>query len=100
MSKFILDAQGGQMHGDIRTQDVTVSGGPTLLPADELKSRKEFSLHNGSGASIWLGGSDVTQHNGMPLADAASFKSKLGRAQLYATTAGPTVSGVRIMEIA
>lgn len=98
-SKFLLAQQAGQLHGEIRTQDVTVSGGPTLLPSDDLKSRKDFLLLNGTGENIWLGGSGVTRHNGMLVLDNGTFRSQLGRAQLYATTASATVSGVRIMEI-
>ena len=89
----------GQLHGDIESADVTVSGGPTLLPDAPLRGRKYILIDNGSGGDIYLGGSDVTIYDGMPLADGSSIALPLGRAALYATNAA-TASGVRVMEIA
>ena len=93
----------GQLHGTIRTTAITsVSGGPTLLeaPTGSLSSRKDFLLYNGSSSTIYVGGSDVTRYNGVPVSATGSWGAQLGRATLYATTiSGTTVSGVRIMEI-
>jgi hypothetical protein len=89
----------GQVHGDIESTDVTVSGGPTLLPEAPLTGRKLILIENGSGNDIYLGGSDVTIHDGVPLANGESLSLPVGRAALYATNA-VTASGVRILEIA
>jgi hypothetical protein len=100
-NKFLLDAQGGQLHGEVSTQNVTVSGSwPTALPVVPLAQRKEFTLYNGTGVDIWIGDNNVTQYTGIKIADGAEWSRKLGRATVYAITAGTTVSGVHVMEIA
>lgn len=101
MSKFMLESQAGQLHGDILTQDVTLSGtGPTALPASALAKRKHLYLQNKTGVSVWIGNSSVTQYTGIEVIDGGVWRESLGRATLYAITAGTTVSGIRIMEIA
>ena len=50
----------GQLHGEIETTDVTVSGGPTRLPETPLQGRKYMYIRNDSDAPIYLGGADVT----------------------------------------
>jgi hypothetical protein len=97
--KFILDQQPGQLHGPARTQLVTVSGGPTLLPGDPLAGRKDFLLYNPGPDVVFLGGDDVTPSTGIPVSATASFSAQLGRAGIYATVSG-TNQPVRIMEVA
>lgn len=99
--KFLLSAQPGQLHGEAKSQDVTISGTyPTLLPPDPLTSRKDFLLHNGSGETIYIGGSDVNMYNGIPLDADGVLAMQLGRAELYAVCTSATVSGIRVLEIA
>jgi len=93
----------GQLHGDIRTSAITtVSGGPTLLEssAGPLAGRKDFLLYNGSAETVFVGGSDVTIDNGIPVLAGGSWAAQLGRAVPYATVSGSSVSGVKVMEIA
>ena len=87
------------LHGDIETNDVTVSGGPTLLPATPLRARKFILVQNNSGADIYLGGSDVTIHDGFKVSNSGEFSLDLGRGQLYATNAA-SASGIRVIELA
>jgi hypothetical protein len=96
----LLQHQAGQLHGEIKTQDVTVSGGPSLLPDPPLQGRKFVHITNKTGGTIWLGGSGVAWWAGTEVADDGTFSLNLGRSQLYATTTSATVSGVRVMEIA
>lgn len=99
--KHLIIAQPGQLHGEVRTQDVTISGTwPTALPLVPLAKRKDFSLQNNTGVDVWVGGSDVTQFNGVKVVNNGTWAAQLGRASFYAITASTTVSGVRIMEIA
>lgn len=98
--KFILEQQAGQLHGEIKTQDVTISGTwPTALPLVPLAKRKDFFLQNLTGVDIWVGGSDVTQFSGIKVTAAGTWGAQLGRSTIYAVTASTTVSGVRVMEI-
>ena len=99
--KYLISALPGQLHGNITTHDVTISGTyPTALPAVKLAGRKDFILQNGSAVDIWIGGADVTQYNGIKVAADGSFGAQFGRADLYAITAATTVSGIRILEVA
>lgn len=101
MDKFTLNEVGGRYHGTIKSTDVVVSGTyPTPIPLTNLAGRREVRLTNGSGATIYLGGSDVTMHDGMPVANGApTLVLPLGRSHLYAITAGTTVSGIRVLEL-
>jgi hypothetical protein len=99
--KYLISALPGQLHGEVRTQNITISGtGPTALPVDPLPGRKDFAVQNKTGVSIWLGGADVTAASGIELLNDATWSAQLGRTVLYAITASTTVSGVRVMEIA
>jgi hypothetical protein len=101
MSKFLLASQAGQLHGEVKSQDVTISGTyPTALPLEKLTQRKDFVLQNLSGVNIWVGGPDVSQFNGLKIEPDGVFGTQLGRGALYGITASATVSGVRILEIA
>ena len=100
MSKFLIEALPGQLHGDVTSSDTTISGTfPTLLPASPQVDRKDFILQNTTGVNIWIGGSDVTMHTGIKVEVDGVFGGQLGRCKIYGVTAATTVSGVRIMEI-
>lgn len=99
MSKFLLNQQAGQLHGELKTQVVTVSGGPTLVPPITLQGRKDFLLYNTSVIdTIFVGGSDVTPTIGIPVVPAGTFGFQAGRAAVWATASGSNVD-VKIMEI-
>lgn len=100
MSKFLIEAMPGQLHGEVKSQDITISGTyPTLIPPTPLTDRKDFRVYNGSGETIYFGGSDVTIYNGFPVASTGVFSLKLGRSKMYAVSTSPTVSGIRVLEI-
>jgi hypothetical protein len=99
--KHLMAQQAGQLHGEVKSQDVTISGTfPTAIPPDGIAGRKDFILQNGSAVDIWIGGSDVTQYNGIKVSADGVFGAQFGRANLYAITASTTVSGIRILEVA
>lgn len=101
MSKFLIESQPGQLHGEVKSQDITISGTfPTLVPPDPLSSRKDFLVYNGSGETIYFGGVDVDKHNGVPLADTGVLALQLGRSEMYAVSTSATVSGIRVLEVA
>lgn len=96
----LLKALPGQLQGELKTQVVTVSGGPTLLPGDPLKSRKDFLVYNDSTTdTVFIGGSNVTDVIGIPLLPAGTFALQAGRAEVWATVSGSDVS-VKVMEVA
>jgi hypothetical protein len=63
-----------------------------------LAQRKDFILQNNSAVNVWVGGSDVTQFNGVKVEPDGIFSAQFGRAKVYAITAGTTVSGIRVLE--
>ena len=97
--KFLQLAQPGQLHGEVRVTVVTVSGGPSLLPADPLPQRKDYLVYNEGSDTVYLGGASVTTVSGIPLISEGTFAAQLGRAELYAVASG-TNQTVRVMEIA
>jgi hypothetical protein len=98
IDKYSLQEMHGQLHGEVSTTTVTVSGGPTLLPAAPLKARKDVSLHNAGSVTVYLGGPDVTVNDGTPLAPGEDWQREIGRAQLYAVASGIDQL-VRVLEI-
>ncbi len=57
----------------VRTAVIDASGGATLLAGEAVASCKENSRHtltvaNKGDATVYIGGSDVTADNGIPLA--------------------------------
>lgn len=96
--KHLLKNLPGQLHGEIKTTVVTVSGGPTLLPSDPSTDRKDFLLYNGSPDTVYVGGSDVTSTNGIPVSSDGSFSMQAGRVDVYATVSGSN-QDVRVMEV-
>lgn len=99
MTRFHIESMPGQLHGDIRTSVVTVSGGPTLLPAVALADRKDFLVYNPTtNDTVYLGGPSVTSSTGIPVPAGGSFAVQLGRARMYAVASG-TNQSVRVMEI-
>jgi len=99
--KHLLRHLPGQLHGEVRTYDVTISGTyPTLLPPDPIPDRKDFLLHNSTGETIYIGGAGVDRFNGIPVPADTVIGAQLGRAAMYAVSTSATVSGVRVMEVA
>lgn len=96
--KYDLMNLPGQLHGEVKTSVVTISGGPTLVPAIRLHDRKDFLIYNDSGVTVYVGGSDVSISTGIPVANGGSFGFQAGRANVYATVSG-TNQTIRLMEI-
>jgi hypothetical protein len=96
--KFLLESQPGQLHGEVKTTLVTVSGGPTPLPEIPLKSRKDFLVYNSGNQNLFVGGPNVTSASGIPVAVDGSFAFQAGRAAVYGTVSG-TNQVVRVMEV-
>ena len=97
-NKFALAESHGQLHGVVKTTTVTVSGGPTLLPAAALKDRKDVTLHNAGSIAVYIGGAGVTIADGIPLASGADLRMEFGRAEVYAVASGINQL-VRVLEV-
>jgi hypothetical protein len=87
-NKFALAESHGQLHGEIKTTAVTVSGGPTLLPAVSLAGRKDVTLYNAGSIVVYLGGADVSVSDGIPLAAGAQYNIPAGRVVIYGVSSG------------
>jgi hypothetical protein len=93
----ILEGLHGQVHGDPQDSAVTVSGGPTLLPEENLVDRKFILIQHQSGGDVYIGGQTVSAGTGYKLSATEEVRLPLGRAQLYGMC--PTGSGtVAIVE--
>lgn len=98
--KYLAQALPGQLHGTLLTTLVTVSGGPSLLPATPMQGRKDFIVYNeADNDPVYVGGSGVLWTTGIPVEAGGSFGFQCGRAQVYATTSGGGDMDVRVLEI-
>ena len=95
--KYLHSALPGQLHGEITTTLVTVSGGPTLLPTTPVAGRKDFLMYNGSVDTVYVGGATVTISTGIPVLTGGSFGMQAGRSGVYATVSGVD-RNVRVLE--
>jgi hypothetical protein len=85
----------------IRQQAVTVGSSATALPTSPLEFRRAIVIHNLGTASIFIGGSDVTLANGLPLlaGEKISFDIQgTPNVAIFGIAAGDT--DVRILEVA
>lgn len=90
---------GDWLIGYIMNTSVSIGTTPTLLPATAQTNRRLVIVYNNSGATVYLGGSDVTPGTGMPLANATSFSINLDeKALLYGIEATGSRE-VRVMEV-
>jgi hypothetical protein len=87
------------LKGSVKTTAVTVTSAATLLPDTALSQRRSLIIYNVSSNTIYVGGSDVSTSNGIPiLAGATSPSIDAGdQMKLYGIASSP--SAVRIFEV-
>jgi len=85
----------------LRSSAVTVGGSATPLPADPLEFRRALVVHNSSASTVYLGGSEVTVNDGLPLAagEKIAFDIQNNPNVVVYAVAASSVE-VRIMELA
>lgn len=64
---IILNPEDFSVSIGIRSQAITVAGTAVPLPANPLEYRRALVVHNNGSSTIYIGTSNVTASNGMPL---------------------------------
>lgn len=86
--------------GFAKSRAITVSTTPTPLPDEVLAYRRSLVIYNNAASTIYVGGSDVTATNGMPV-PATSYSPAFDAGPkmiVYAVTASGTAN-VRVLEL-
>lgn len=89
------------LRGALTNTAVTVTTSATALPTTPADNRRAIVIYNNSASVLYVGGSDVTTSNGMPV-PAASYSPSLDagpRMIVYGIVATGTAN-VRVMELA
>ena len=90
------------LQGIIKTTDNTIGTTLTKLPSyGQLFNRRSIQLYNNSGNTVYIGGSDVTIGNGIPV-PASSFSTILdiGYNMILYGIAASNGNDVRVLEVA
>ena len=85
----------------LRSQSITVTTSATPLPASPLEFRRALVVHNNSASTIYIGASDVTISNGLPLLTSEKMSFDIQGTPgvtIYAIAAGSV--NIRILELA
>ena len=86
------------MNVAIRQSVITIGITPTALPSTALNSRKSINIYNNSAVIVYLGDSNVTIANGMPLPVAAEKTIDLGPDVVLYCIVAVATADVRILE--
>lgn len=82
----------------IRSEAVTVTTSATTIATGPSDGESDVLIYNDSDATVYLGGSDVTSSNGLPVVSGASAGMVLRRTDnLYGITASGS-KAVRVLE--
>lgn len=84
---------------EIRTSSVSVGTTAKPLPAVPLGGRRSVVVVNTSSVTVYLGGSDVTTGNGIPLGANESFSADFGTVALYAVAESGSDNDIRVLEV-
>jgi len=98
---IVLNPEDFSINIGLNTQAITVSTSAVPLPASPLEYRRALVVHNAGDVDVFLGGSNVTVSNGLPLAAGEKIAFDIQgnpNVEVYAICA--TSANVRIMELA
>lgn len=85
----------------LRQAAITVSTSAVPLPANPLEYRRALVIHNNGNFAIYLGNSDVTTSDGLPLAAGEKIAFDIqGNPNVVVYAIASTSVDVRIMELA
>jgi len=87
------------LRGYVKSRSITVSDSVTPLPDEVLANRRSLVIYNNSSVTVFIGGSDVTTTNGMPV-PASSYSPALDASSnliLYGIVSTGTAN-VRVLE--
>lgn len=88
------------LRGYAKTRGVTVTTDPTPLPDEVLAYRRSLVVYNNSSSTLYVGGSDVSDTNGMPVpANSYSPAFDAGpKMIIYGVSASGSIN-VRVLEL-
>jgi len=98
---IILNPEDFSVNIGLSTQAIIVATSALPLPATPLEYRRALVVHNAGDVDVFLGSSNVTTANGMPLAAGEKIAFDIQgnpNVEVYAVCA--TSADVRIMELA
>ena len=87
------------LRGFVKSRNITVATSATPLPDEVLSNRRSLVIYNNSSVTVFVGGSDVTTTNGMPV-PASSYSPALDASPnliLYGIISTGTAN-VRVLE--
>lgn len=97
----ILNPEDFSINIGLTTEAITVATSAVPLPATPLEYRRALVVHNAGDVDVFLGGSNVTTANGMPLAAGEKIAFDIqGNPNVVVYAVCATSSDVRIMELA
>jgi len=88
------------LNGFAKSRAVTVTSTLTPLPAEVLSYRRALTIYNNSSQTVYIGGSDVTVSNGLPI-PAGTYSPAIdagSRMIIYGIVSSAT-SDIRILEV-
>lgn len=88
------------LRGEVKSRTITVTTSITPLPDEVLSYRRSLVVYNNSSSVIYIGGSDVTATNGMPV-PASSYSPPIDAGPkmiVYGIVATGTAN-VRVLEV-
>ncbi len=86
--------------GTAKSRNITVGTSATPLPDEVLASRRSLVIYNNSSQTLYVGGSDVTTTNGMPVpASSYSPAFDAGEKMVVYGIVASTTANVRTLEI-
>lgn len=86
--------------GTAKSRNITVGTSATPLPDEVLASRRSLVIYNNSSQTLYVGGSDVTTTNGMPVpASSYSPAFDAGEKMVVYGIVASTTANIRTLEV-
>lgn len=85
--------------GTVKSRNITVTTSATPLPDEVLSSRRSLVIYNNSSQTVYVGGSDVSTTNGMPVpASSYSPAFDAGEKMVIYGIVASTTANIRTLE--
>lgn len=97
----ILNPEDFSVFMAVKSRTITVTTTAVPLPVTPLENRRALVIHNNGSVAAYIGGSDVTAANGLPLAAAEKIAIDIqgnSNVAIYAITG--STADIRILELA
>lgn len=84
--------------GAVTTYSIDLASS-SASPLPTLGGRRSLIVYNNSAVAIYLGGSDVSAANGMPVAVGSAFSADFGSVDVFAIADSGSGNNIRVMEV-